>query len=433
MGLRHGILLVALVGLMCLAGALMYQLNSSAFSGRAMRVDEAAVVLNGKDSVGGGNRTERKIDPCEDDPIADGCIDLVGFPAKPLTLQALRFCDVKQNPLLRRGSQEFDCPKDPTCVKCASREYPKMKKVLESFRAEKRMKQREALFNDRFSYVDENGIRQKRQVVVAGVNLGQMHLFLNWACSANNLGLNATEFVYMIPTDKETSDILVKHGFATEPLDWLEESGVKINKKFVGANAGPHAMINSLIAAGAESLVLHDYPTFLMDVDMVWLRNPLPLLKRAAPRRDIIGSFAPRNDAYGFMNTGAVYFIPTPKTKIFLSTFVNLSVIKKNSDQITFNSLLRYYLFRQLAISILPHTVFDTNWSKKKLKAMSKENRPKEKLPYLLHVVSSNKVQRLQMAKKWVLDRHCAYFDKELLINVSKNKREPMNLKAIDM
>jgi len=374
-----------------------------------------------------------KQDPCVEDPLASGCIEFAAFPKTALTVEQLRFCDQKQNPLLPKGYNEFNCTKDPTCRECRSPSKMKqMRSVLGSFRAAKRFKRRETFFKERFSYIDENGVRQKRQVVVAGLNLGQTHLFLNWACSANKLGLNATEFVYMIPTDKETRDILVKHGFATEPLDWLEESGVKISKKYAGANAGPHAMINSLIAAGAESLVLHDYPAFLMDVDMIWLKNPLPFLKRASARRDIIGSYAPRLDAYGSVNTGAVYFIPTQRTKIFLSTFVNLSELKRTSDQVTFNSLIRYYLFRQLSVTVLPHSVFNTNWSKRKLKKqLAEANAPQ---PYILHIVGTHKGKRLQLAKKWFLDRQCAYFDKDTMLYAIKNSVDSdMDFKAIDM
>mmetsp|Transcript_8175 Transcript_8175/g.13201 ORF Transcript_8175/g.13201 Transcript_8175/m.13201 type:complete len:424 (-) Transcript_8175:164-1435(-) len=356
---------------------------------------------------------------------------IVGYPDHPLSLGELKMCDNKTQARLPRGN-EYICPEDPTCKKCINsgrrKKMTKVKKKLVSvFRSKRGQAKRAARFQEKFSFLDENGVRQKRQVVVVGINYGQIHFFLNWACSARKVGLEPTDFVYVLPTDTKTTKILAKHGFATEPLGWMKEAGVSIGEKFEGNNIGPHAIINFVISLGAEALVLEDYPTILMDVDMVWLKNPFEMLRSASARRDVIASHAPRNDAFGFVNTGLVYFIPTNKTKILVSTFVNLSVAKQGSDQITMNMLLRHYMFRHLALSIVPINVFHTNWNLKQLKKTLKREDP-----YTVHMVSSSKSERYQSCNLWSLDKQCIYFDREILVGASRSI-DPLNLTLIDM
>mmetsp|Transcript_9716 Transcript_9716/g.11059 ORF Transcript_9716/g.11059 Transcript_9716/m.11059 type:complete len:187 (+) Transcript_9716:50-610(+) len=161
-----------------------------------------------------------------------------------------------------------------------------------------------------------------------------------------------------------------------------------------------------------------DYPVLQMDVDIVFLKNPFPYLKRAAKRRHVLGMIAPRNDDAGFMNTGLMYFRPSKITEILLQSFENLSALKTFGDQELFNILLRHHNMRQVSQRILPKETFI------KLGMGEKDIRNQihngTENVFLLHVPSAYKASRLMIANQWYLTpphkstEICTFWDKEV-------------------
>ncbi|CAK9002648.1 Transaldolase [Durusdinium trenchii] len=320
-------------------------------------------------------------------------------------------CDPSVNVHLPHGKAEYTCPKDGTCVACRSH-FTKMNAVVQAFRQTKLQARRKEVFDERFAV--------NQAVVVVSVNLGQVFLLLNWACSVRaRVEMDPRAFTYVVTTDEMAHKVLTKAGFIVEPMDWLRESNIKIDHKYKGlANVGPHAYINTVMAAAGEALLLEDHPVLLMDVDIIWLRNPLEFLARATrPGRDVIASLSPRDDSYGYVNGGAVYFVPTVKSKIFLSTFVNLSVLKHGSDQVVLNILFRHFRFRTLNLFVVNTDVFNTNWGfKDKLKVSNPGI-----TPYLAHIVGRYKAARLQKLNLWFHTPSCEFYNAELIDRAARD------------
>mmetsp|Transcript_8175 Transcript_8175/g.9665 ORF Transcript_8175/g.9665 Transcript_8175/m.9665 type:complete len:446 (+) Transcript_8175:158-1495(+) len=341
-------------------------------------------------------------DPCVLDPLKDDCaLGLTGFIDKPLTIENARLCDGKLNPHLGANSEVL-CPQDPTCKKCKFKYIQRNEKLRAAFLStSKERKNRLA----RWFPVSNN--TNSRTVIVCSVNYGQLYLFLNWACSCLANGVfDPREYVWMVPTDNETYDTLNNLGFHVEPLDWKVKD-INISATYGGgSNVGSHPTINNLISHAACFAVYMGYHTLMMDVDLVFLKNPFPYLEKALIRRDFLGMYAPRNDMYGFVNAGFMYFNPTAKTKLLVKSYENLSILKSNSDQQLWNTVFRHNLLQQIEYRILPRALFFPLW-----KSTNKYGYHRNKT-YVLHTISGHKAPRLAEHGHWYLDSKCPFFDK---------------------
>lgn len=330
---------------------------------------------------------------CFENPFGNNCLP-TSFPKTPLSVKEVRLCDGSLHAKLSHGGREYQCGQDATCIKCREN-FELTQRLIESFRS--CQKRRRKFLMDHF--------KPNQAIVVISLNYGQLYLFLNFLCSCDKIGVNPRGLVYIIATDHRTYDFLVKRNFYVEPLDWINDSGVQISSKYTGlANVGPHAMINSALAAGVEGVLVENFRVIMMDVDVVWKGLPLDLFDNTS---DIICSFSPRFDAYGFCNSGVVLLNPTLRTKIFFSTFVNMAAVKETSDQIMFNAMMRFYRFRELRLRVLPMSTLYTLWSSK-----PKPHHPKNYL--IAHTVGIHKARRFQAFSLWFFNETCPWYDERV-------------------
>eukprot|EP00924_Labyrinthula_sp_SR-Ha-C_P009716 snap_masked-scaffold_22-processed-gene-3.33-mRNA-1 protein AED:1.00 eAED:1.00 QI:0/0/0/0/1/1/2/0/314 len=290
------------------------------------------------------------INPCRFDVLDSNCMNsFEGEPLKPFTIRSARLCDEDLINMLK-NNDEFICSKDPTCRKCRKKEYEETSALSFGF------------LNEKISLERKNRIEKYfpgRDILVSTVNKGQLYLFLNLVCSfLNNTETDPRSLMYLIPTDEDTFYILKDFGFIVEPLGWYylsKEKGLKIKKEYDGrANINSHNLINTLCVFAANFVIKLNKNVLILDVDIVFLKNPFEFLNKAVYRRDVVGMYSPREDQYGYMNSGFLYFRSTKTSKILLQSYENLSYIKKRSDQQLWNTILRHYKMQQVQQRILP-------------------------------------------------------------------------------
>mmetsp|Transcript_25099 Transcript_25099/g.32425 ORF Transcript_25099/g.32425 Transcript_25099/m.32425 type:complete len:430 (+) Transcript_25099:82-1371(+) len=330
--------------------------------------------------------------------------NLEAFPTSPLSIKEARMCDDELHIVLHHRS-DLICPEDPTCMKCA-KQFDKASKIKEKFTSKENERRRSELF----SRVFPSGV----PIVTMAVNEGQLYLFLNWFCSCLHINIDPRKYTYMIPTDKGSHDVLVENGFHVEPLTWMVDAGVKISPTYDGlANAYGHTFINSVVIFGIGSLIEKKYPVLYSDVDLVWLRDPIPFLLEASQQRDILGMHSQWKDATGPLNTGFAYISPSFKSQIFIKTLENLTLVKIKSDQQLWNKAIRHTQFRQLVYRSLPRHLFNLFWFPDKPPAISNET-------YVMHALSLTKAQRFRKYGYWYFNESCAAYDQSIDEKVRK-------------
>eukprot|EP00924_Labyrinthula_sp_SR-Ha-C_P012501 snap_masked-scaffold_10-processed-gene-8.39-mRNA-1 protein AED:1.00 eAED:1.00 QI:0/-1/0/0/-1/1/1/0/445 len=346
----------------------------------------------------------KSFDPCDIDPLDDSCTkNYEGQPKLPLTIEKANMCDEKTNAKVGKQT-ELVCKTDPTCKKCRAHSIEKTEALEKGFLATKVSASRRVRLRTKLP---------SKNIIVSSVNEGQLYLFLNWACSCikNNV-FDPRKYMYIVPTDKKTYEIVTGFGFIAEPLDWYEiahREGLKISSTYNNkANVGSHATINNILAFACNFIIQQGKNVLLMDVDLIFLRDPFPWLEKASLRRDLLGMYSPREDMYGYVNSGFVYFKNTIKSKYFLQSLQNLCYIKETSDQQLFNSILRHPKMQQIEQRILPRWLFFTLW-KSTTKYGFDENKT-----FVVHAVSNNKAQRFIKMKQWHLDESCPFYNNDI-------------------
>jgi len=330
----------------------------------------------------------------------------VGFPEKALSIEEARLCDRVLQPWLK-GSM-YSCP-DPTCLKCARYDYERKEALIKAFKEDSFEKRRLDLYKKHF--------KPNTSVVVMSVNMGQIHLWLNWVCSCELNGIEVRSFTLMIPTDEKAAKIIAKNGFISLETSWLKKLHFKIDSIWEGPDRlgwNPHMQghsdINSVTVIVANEIIRLDYTLLLHDVDIVWKLDPREYLAREVVHRDLLVMFAPRWDALGVANSGFVWMVPNRRTKIFMQTLENLLPIKGISDQQLWNAVLRHYKFRQIAFRVLPMKQFQLLYDH----TLRKWNLV-EKYAMVVHGVSHRKTYRLAKAKLWYFNSTCSAFDEALV------------------
>eukprot|EP00466_Bigelowiella_natans_P002131 jgi/Bigna1/80276/fgenesh1_pg.69_\ len=284
-----------------------------------------------------------------------------GFPPKALSIEQARLCDTKLQITLKNG---FGCAKDPTCQKhikthngptrtlrilrtCGDKclvtpnhktsqtraataalrsltalapqcqfpgEVKKSKELMQIWNSDAEVESRKAVFGRLHA-------NRQEDVIVMGINKGMLHLWLNWLCGCEDIGIDVKRSTLMVPTDKETYDFIKKLGYYAIKPSWTEKFNVDPVYDGKAGRRG-HRWVNDVLLYTCLDLVANGFDVIAQDVDIVWAHDPRPYLREAAKGRDILTSLAPRWDGMGPANTGRTW------------TAMNMSPIKGKSDQV---------------------------------------------------------------------------------------------------
>ena len=181
--------------------------------------------------------------------------------------------------------------------------------------------------------------------------------------------------------------------------------GISNNYEYQGSGGtGRHAHINLLGVFAMNELVQRGFDVLLHDADIVWLRSPLAALAHLARRRDVLGTRGPVG-ACGTcgINTGFLYFVSSFHGKIFAQSLVNLSALKKYSDQALFNGLLRHHRFSQLAVRVLPDRLFPGEAPMGRYGCAGMSKNASAAVQMINHRVGGFKIRGFQKCKHWFL------------------------------
>lgn len=319
---------------------------------------------------------------------------LDGFPDKPLTIESAELCDEKKNVIYK---DSWTCKEDTTCKQCKQQYITEFKDLNSAFNDIESKAKREVEFLEKFKDVPYD------MISVLGVNYGQLYLLLNWACALQSMGIDPTSFSVIVPTDKESYAVVSEMGFHTIDVSWVDRLSNKISSTYRGsAMSGGHAKINNVILMVANELVQLNFRVILHDVDIAWTTDIRSYLVDAGARRDILGMIAPYWVAKGTINTGFVVVMPTVKSKILMQSLVNIAPLKKVSDQVLWNTVLRHHKFMQLGIRILPQKVF--------YKYSGHSAQPPNNDMILFHSVGNDKQTHLDYFGLWFFKQSCSYF-----------------------
>ncbi len=151
-----------------------------------------------------------------------------------------------------------------------------------------------------------------------------------------------------------------------------------------------------------------DYRVLFQDVDVVWMKDPLPFfLDPSRQRFDARFMYDGPNKMHTplHVNTGFFWLTPTLKSIRFWSSVLTHygQILASGSQQMVVNQLIVGHLFKGLKLNILPEKDF-ANGHLFSITNMAKL--PPD--PYVIHCSwTSNlehKIKKLKLARLWYLD-----------------------------
>ncbi|KAH9256983.1 hypothetical protein BASA81_004804 [Batrachochytrium salamandrivorans] len=319
---------------------------------------------------------------------------IIGYPTTPLSLQELKLCDELQTIILH-GS--YRCPQDNSCLACVK---PSQAVRFRDLHGAYRHADVEPLRNQKIL----QDFAGQKTIVLFTFNYAHSDLFLNWACSADKLGLEVKKFTLVIACDEKTQQLVSAMGFKFLDPTWQTKLAKPIHEKesYWGQD---HADINNLALFAMNDLTALGFQVFVHDADIAWLQNPFPFFESAIQRRDFIGMLAPFWTSMGPVNTGLLFLAPTLQTKVFLKSMENAAIVKGTSDQKLWNAILRHFSFQQLEWRLLPQEVV--------YKYSGRGATPPNQHTLLMHAVGSGKREKLARFKLWLLHPSCPFYNKQ--------------------
>ena len=234
------------------------------------------------------------------DPLFD--VELSTYPSKPLTIDTAELCDNNTSVVLP-GAKMLRCASDKTCYKCYNETVATYNRMHALFLHDAAYSARRHALFDTFD--------KRRPVLLMAVNLGQAPFLLNWQCSLRANGIDEAAVLrntVIFASDDGAHDLITKHGMPSiqppafeGPFGWKGKAG-HVSKGISGhydpnksASAARHSLINLIITYASNELVQKGFAVLLHDVDVAWLKDPLPALHHFAAHRDIVGQAASRN------------------------------------------------------------------------------------------------------------------------------------------
>mmetsp|Transcript_3477 Transcript_3477/g.6728 ORF Transcript_3477/g.6728 Transcript_3477/m.6728 type:complete len:450 (-) Transcript_3477:95-1444(-) len=251
-----------------------------------------------------------------------------------------------------KGENRLDTCLDDTCKSCVEREhFEQVQPMIDSVysnsqRDNARRKQLVEWFKP----------YQNAPIQLIAVDQNILHMLFNWVCAAEKIDADIVKRLLVIAAEEAEYQFLSGLGFRVlNPLT-VTPMTYKTPNKIRGFKWG----MSGLIRTAAEMVRL-GFDVVLQDADVVWRKDVMARIDSHLEytHLDIMTQVAARDDAQGPANTGFVFVVSNAKTKLFMSTMVNLLplVYFMQDDQRLWNHLLRHYYFREIHFETLPETL----------------------------------------------------------------------------
>jgi len=311
-----------------------------------------------------------------------------------VSIKKLRLCDQKRS--ITYGNA-WNCPDDPTCVKCQKRSIKRHNSMLNEFEKEKQKRSIE------YQKFDKN-----QPIIIVSLNKGYEKLFRNFLCSleTNNLK-NILKNMYVLPCEKSAVQLLdsLKNVRYSKANNWM--NNFTINEKFKGTNIGHHYLINALTFVVMNEMIQEGFSVLLMDADIIFRKSPLPYLQSLMETPeftniDFVCQHTGRNDERSPCNTGFVFFRPTERIKTLTQTLRETIALRpQRSDQLWFNTIIKNIWFHNLNYNFFNSEMFYKRGSHSKHLDSQK---------VLYHAVGPNKEKKFKSYNDWFLNNKCSYY-----------------------
>jgi hypothetical protein len=250
--------------------------------------------------------------------------------------------------------------------------------------------------------------QQNRQnvVLVMMVNQGHLDLFKNWVRSCDEHGIEVRSWTLVFTVDPDAAHNVEKLGFRsyTDPKSYGTQckKAVKVfgDRQFRSLMFQKTAIVKDVLDLG--------YLLLFQDVDLVWIKDPLPyFLTPSCQRFDAWFMYDGPNKIHAplHVNTGFFWFNPTSKTiRLWNAVLMNYDLIlASGSQQMVVNQIIVGHLSKGLKVNILPEKDFANGHL---FSITNTAKLPKD--PYVIHCSwTSNlkhKIKKFKFAGLWYLD-----------------------------
>lgn len=228
-----------------------------------------------------------------DDPI-DDYMRLSGVALNAEKIEKLRLCSkhlsiyFSEKVLGPKLTESWSCDKDISCQQCRNTGRINLyNRLIKIWNGESSTIKLQQLLDDITPRIDKSIEKLgSKVIVVLPISKNNIHLFFNWLCSVDKIGLDPTSSTIIIPLDNETYETLKKYNFNLLPMDiWNFSLSDEETNDFIVKNTLPVLLINELLN--------RNYAVLFQNPEVIWIHNPIPYLKFAAIRRDIIAMDSP--------------------------------------------------------------------------------------------------------------------------------------------
>ena len=277
----------------------------------------------------------------------------------------------------------------------------------------------------------------KTPLIVMVMNKGYLVFFYNWLCSLEyNKIKHIKENTLLIVTDKYAKEVAIKTGFKMiyEPEWFINSFNIGIKKySSVIANQNYNYLVALQISVIAD-LVLMGYNVLFQDIDIVYIKNPVPYIMELNYKYndvfDIIAMHDHRWDIKGPINSGFMYVNSNCKTKSLMKHLIGyISItILHGSDQLLWNQLIKSVPFRDINVHFLHKHKFiccrelsmiTTNGESFNFK----NNKERETFlsnqgTFMIHAAwttnADEKIQKFGKMSTWYIDNKCPIYSNQI-------------------
>ncbi len=247
---------------------------------------------------------------------------------------------------------------------------------------------------------------QQNVVLVMMVNQGHLDVFRNWVRSCDDRGIEVRSWSLVFTTDADAAHSVEQLGFTsyTDPASYGDQGKAAVKAfgdvQFRTLMFQKTAIVKDVLDLG--------YRLLFQDVDVVWMKDPLPYFLHPSHQRfDARFMYDGQNKMHAplHVNTGFFWLNPTPKTIRFWSAvLMHYHLIRASgSQQMVVNQMLVGHCFKGLKLNVLPEKDFANGH----LFSMTNTARlPKD--PYVIHCSWTHniehKIKKYKFAGLWYLD-----------------------------
>ncbi|GMH55623.1 hypothetical protein TrRE_jg1620, partial [Triparma retinervis] len=263
-----------------------------------------------------------------------------------------------------------------------------------------------------------SNIARDNTVVVMVANAGVLELLTNFVCAANSRNIDISNIV-MFATDEEGKKVAEELGLAVFYDEGMFENVPKQHAGAYGDRVFTALMLVKVISV--HLCMALGYNVLFQDVDIVWLRDPLPYLQDETKHGDFDCYFeddGARSARYApwSANSGFYYLKNNDRTMYLITSLLYSSdqIAMHHSHQQALSHILNdHSTYYGLSLKVLSKELFPggKSYHHDKPYMLKWMNGALEEEPYMFHMCwthnKDDKLNYLQQMGQWFLSDEC--------------------------